>query len=94
MAARLEDYALLGDCHTVAVVSREGSIDWLCLPRFDSGACFAALLWKVEHGGWQLAPHEWLLRAVADKPSQLNIMYGPASEPRPTEIELDWLPGY
>jgi GH15 family glucan-1,4-alpha-glucosidase len=58
MAARIEDYALLGDCHTVALVSREGSIDWLCLPRFDSGACFAALLGTAEHGRWQLAPQE------------------------------------
>ncbi len=56
MSAPIEDYALLGDCHTAALVSRSGSIDWLCLPRFDSGACFAALLGTQEHGRFLLAP--------------------------------------
>jgi len=54
--ARIEDYALIGDCETAALVSREGSIDWLCWPRFDSGACFAALLGEAEHGHWRIAP--------------------------------------
>jgi GH15 family glucan-1,4-alpha-glucosidase len=52
----IEDYALIGDCVTGALVSRRGSIDWLCLPRFDSPACFAALLGEPKHGRWQLAP--------------------------------------
>ncbi|MFD1507086.1 glycoside hydrolase family 15 protein [Georgenia yuyongxinii] len=52
----IEDYALLGDLHTAALVSREGSIDWMCVPRFDSGACFAALLDTAEAGRWLLAP--------------------------------------
>src|SRR3954452_8781170 len=54
----IEDYALVGACETGALVGLDGSIDWLCLPRFDSGACFAALLGKPEHGRWQIAPQE------------------------------------
>ena len=52
----IEDYCMIGDCETAALVSREGSIDWLCWPNFSSGACFAALLGTREHGFWQIAP--------------------------------------
>jgi GH15 family glucan-1,4-alpha-glucosidase len=57
MASHLEDYALIGDCQTAAFVVRDGSIDWLSVPRFDSGACFAALLGTPERGRWRLAPN-------------------------------------
>jgi len=56
MPALIEDYALIGDGHTAALVSRAGSIDWLCWPRFDSGACFAALLGDEKNGRWSIAP--------------------------------------
>ena len=56
VAARIEDYGLIGDLQTAALVSRHGCIDWLCFPRFDSGACFAALLGDEENGRWSLQP--------------------------------------
>src|SRR5262249_23878611 len=56
MSAAIEDYGIIGDCETVALVGRNGSIDWLCLPRFDSDACIAGLLRTPANGRWLLAP--------------------------------------
>src|SRR5881394_1512550 len=56
LLALIEDYGLIGDMQTAALVGRDGAVDWLCLPRFDSPSCFAALLGDEQHGRWLLAP--------------------------------------
>ena len=80
MAARIEDYAMIGDCRTAALVARDGSIDWFCCPRFDSEACFAALLGTPEHGRWLIAP-----RAEA----RIARRYRPNTLVLETEFETD-----
>ena len=82
MPARIEDYALIGNCETVALVARNGSIDWLCLPRFDAPACFAALLGTPEHGRWQIAPAAHEIRAVRRR-------YRPGTLVLETDFETD-----
>jgi GH15 family glucan-1,4-alpha-glucosidase len=78
---RIEDYALIGDCETAALVGRDGSIDWLCVPRFDSPACFAAMLGTPEHGRWLIAP--------AAPIRQVRRRYRPGTLVLETEFETD-----
>src|SRR5580700_1011602 len=64
MAEKIEDYAMIGDCETAALVSRYGSIDWLCWPDFSSDACFAALLGNEDTGYWKIAPAKGRFRTT------------------------------
>ena len=73
MPGMIEDYALIGDMRSAALISRDGSVDWLCVPRFDSPACFAALLGDDRHGHWSIAPAaaaEAVDNVAAPPPSQ------------------------
>src|ERR1700745_3924326 len=81
MALRIEDYALIGDCKTAALVGRDGSIDWLCWPRFDSAACFAALLGTPDNGGWLIAPK--------DPPLGVRRRYRPGTLVLETEFQTE-----
>ena len=81
MPGKIEDYAVIGDGETVALVDREGSIDWLCWPCFDSDACFAALLGDGRNGHWKIAPR--------DKPSQLARRYRPNTLILETQFTTD-----
>ncbi|HEX6208218.1 MAG TPA: glycoside hydrolase family 15 protein [Actinomycetota bacterium] len=81
MPPAIEDYALIGDLHTAGLVNRNGSIDWLCLPRFDSGACFAALLGEPRHGRWSIAPSGRVIRT--------RRRYRPETLILETEMETD-----
>src|SRR5216683_6442959 len=81
MPLRIEDYALIGNTRTGALVGRNGSIDWLCMPRFDSGACFASLLGERDNGRWLLAPR--------DEPKAIRRQYSEDTLILETEFETE-----
>src|SRR4029453_15772708 len=81
MTLRIEDYALIGDCKTAALVGRDGSVDWLCWPRFDSAACFAALLGEAKNGRW--------LIAASDSPLCVSRRYRPGTLVLETEFQTE-----
>ena len=81
MSRPIEDYALIGDLHSAALVGRDGSIDWLCLPRFDSAACFSALLGEDRHGHWRISP--------ADGNYRVRRCYRPDTLVLETEFSTD-----
>jgi GH15 family glucan-1,4-alpha-glucosidase len=81
MALRIEDYALIGDCKTAGLVGRDGSIDWLCWPRFDSPACFAALLGETKNGRWLMAP--------SNSPLGVSRSYHPGTLVLETEFQTE-----
>ena len=92
MASRIEDYALIGDCETAALVSRNGSIDWLCWPRFDSGACFSALLGGAENGRWLLAPVDEPRRSSRRYRGDTMILETEHETAEGTVIVIDFMP--
>jgi GH15 family glucan-1,4-alpha-glucosidase len=81
MSQRIEDYGVVGDTHTAALIGRDGSVDWLCFPRFDSAACFAALLGDERHGRWLLAPARGVRR--------VSRRYRPGTLVLETEVESE-----
>jgi len=79
---KIEDYGIIGDMHTVALVGNNGSIDWLCVPRFGSDACFAALLGEESNGFWRIAPPRPSSASGAPTASRRSSLK-PNSPPRP-----------
>jgi GH15 family glucan-1,4-alpha-glucosidase len=92
MALRIEDYALIGDCETAALVGLDGSIDWLCWPRFDSDAVFAALLGSPENGRWQIRPAGENVRATRRYRGDSLILETRFETPEGTVLLVDCMP--
>jgi GH15 family glucan-1,4-alpha-glucosidase len=90
--SRIEDYCMIGDCETAALVSREGSIDWLCWPSFSSAACFAALLGTRDHGFWQISP-KGKIKGIRRKYEEHTLVVETTFETKDGEVCLiDFMP--
>ena len=94
MAGKIEDYGLIGDCTTAALVGRDGSIDWLCWPHFDSDACFAALLGSEKHGRWQIAPSEKILNIARRYRGDTLILETTYTTETGEVVLIDFMPGH
>jgi GH15 family glucan-1,4-alpha-glucosidase len=92
MASRIEDYALIGDLHTAALVGRDGSLDWLCVPRFDSPACFAALLGTPENGFWKIAPGSGVRRTSRRYRGPTLVLETEVETEQGTFVLIDFMP--
>jgi GH15 family glucan-1,4-alpha-glucosidase len=92
MPSRIEDYALIGDCETAALVAKDGSIDWLCWPRFDSGACFAALLGTPDNGAWKISPTGDIKRITRHYQKATLILETEFETEHGTAIVVDFMP--
>jgi GH15 family glucan-1,4-alpha-glucosidase len=92
MPLRIEDYGLIGDCGGAALVGRDGSIDWLCWPRFDSEACFAALLGTHEHGRWLVAPQDDPIKVTRRYRDNTLILETRFETSEGTAVVIDFMP--
>jgi GH15 family glucan-1,4-alpha-glucosidase len=92
MPSRIEDYAMIGDLNTAALVARDGSVDWLCWPRFDSDPCFAALLGSREHGRWQIAPKHGTTRITRRYRPKTLILETRFETAEGTAMLIDFMP--
>ena len=92
MPLRIEDYALIGDCETAGLVGRDGSLDWLCWPRFDSDACFAALLGSPENGRWLIAPVDGEVRTIRRYRGDTLILETRVETAEGTILLIDFMP--
>ena len=92
MPLPIEDYALLGDLQTAALVGRDGSVDWLCCPRFDSPACFAALLGGPEHGRWVIEAADERVRVTRQYRGNTLILETRIEAPEGVVLLIDFMP--